>query len=211
MAVDDDGSHIDELAACVAGVAAEHGKARRLVDRVTFHPDSLGTFGNGATSKRAFEVLVLGEAAQGVDRALLASPSASVTYAKTPRWTPPSERLDRKRESGRLRAGGCAHDLLHEHKRVLGAAESNQRHVVTLARGDRAHVVDVDARRTSRRLTSSGTSASTLLDLDSNAGIAAWLPMSMLVMLVGFSTDAHLFIISRIRGLSSERAASSCR
>ena len=42
-----------------------------------------------------------------------------------------------------------------------------------------------------------------LLDLDSHAGIAAWLPMSMLGMLVAFSTDAHLFIAGRIRGLSS--------
>ena len=51
-----------------------------------------------------------------------------------------------------------------------------------------------------------------LLDLDSTSVIAAWLPMSGLAMLLGFSADAHMFIVRQIRSLPSEQASScSCR
>jgi hypothetical protein len=51
-----------------------------------------------------------------------------------------------------------------------------------------------------------------LLDLDSTSGIAAWLPMSGLAMVLGLSADAHTVIVRRIRSLPSEQTSScSCR
>jgi uncharacterized membrane protein YdfJ with MMPL/SSD domain len=52
-----------------------------------------------------------------------------------------------------------------------------------------------------------------LLDFNSNGGVAAWLPMFLFVILFGLSMDYHVFILSRIReyydrGLSTEEAVS---
>ena len=52
-----------------------------------------------------------------------------------------------------------------------------------------------------------------LLDFQSNGGIANWLPMFMFVILFGLSMDYHVFILSRIReaydrGLSTDDAIS---
>ena len=52
-----------------------------------------------------------------------------------------------------------------------------------------------------------------LLDFQSNGGIANWLPMFMFVILFGLSMDYHVFILSRIResydrGLSTDEAIS---
>ena len=52
-----------------------------------------------------------------------------------------------------------------------------------------------------------------LLDFQSNGGIANWLPMFMFVILFGLSMDYHVFILSRIRegydrGLSTDKAIS---
>jgi uncharacterized membrane protein YdfJ with MMPL/SSD domain len=52
-----------------------------------------------------------------------------------------------------------------------------------------------------------------LLDFDSNGGVAAWLPMFLFVILFGLSMDYHVFILSRVReyydrGLSTEEAVS---
>ena len=38
-----------------------------------------------------------------------------------------------------------------------------------------------------------------LLDFESNGGIAPWLPMFLFVILFGLSMDYHVFILSRIR------------
>ena len=71
MAVDDGAGEVDESAVGVAGVFAEHFERACVVDAVAFHEDALGAFGQGAAAERAFEVVVLGEAAQhDVDRAL---------------------------------------------------------------------------------------------------------------------------------------------
>ncbi len=50
-----------------------------------------------------------------------------------------------------------------------------------------------------------------LLDFNSNGGVAAWLPMFLFVILFGLSMDYHVFILSRIReyydrGLSTDEA-----
>jgi uncharacterized membrane protein YdfJ with MMPL/SSD domain len=50
-----------------------------------------------------------------------------------------------------------------------------------------------------------------LLDFESNGGVAAWLPMFLFVILFGLSMDYHVFILSRIReyydrGLDTEQA-----
>jgi RND superfamily putative drug exporter len=50
-----------------------------------------------------------------------------------------------------------------------------------------------------------------LLDFNSNGGVAAWLPMFLFVILFGLSMDYHVFILSRVReyydrGLSTEDA-----
>ena len=50
-----------------------------------------------------------------------------------------------------------------------------------------------------------------LLDFESNGGIAPWLPMFLFVILFGLSMDYHVFILSRVReafdrGLSNEQA-----
>jgi uncharacterized membrane protein YdfJ with MMPL/SSD domain len=50
-----------------------------------------------------------------------------------------------------------------------------------------------------------------LLNFDSNGGIAPWLPMFLFVILFGLSMDYHVFILSRIReaydrGLSNDQA-----
>jgi len=50
-----------------------------------------------------------------------------------------------------------------------------------------------------------------LLDYNSNGGVAAWLPMFLFVILFGLSMDYHVFILSRIReyydrGLDTEQA-----
>lgn len=50
-----------------------------------------------------------------------------------------------------------------------------------------------------------------LLDFNSNGGIAAWLPMFLFVILFGLSMDYHVFILSRVReyydrGLDTEHA-----
>ena len=52
-----------------------------------------------------------------------------------------------------------------------------------------------------------------LLDFNSNGGVAAWLPMFLFVILFGLSMDYHVFILSRVReyydrGLSTEEAVS---
>ena len=50
-----------------------------------------------------------------------------------------------------------------------------------------------------------------LLDFNSNGGVAAWLPMFLFVILFGLSMDYHVFILSRVReyydrGLDTEHA-----
>jgi uncharacterized membrane protein YdfJ with MMPL/SSD domain len=50
-----------------------------------------------------------------------------------------------------------------------------------------------------------------LLDFNSNGGVAAWLPMFLFVILFGLSMDYHVFILSRVReyydrGLDTEQA-----
>jgi RND superfamily putative drug exporter len=50
-----------------------------------------------------------------------------------------------------------------------------------------------------------------LLDFNSNGGVASWLPMFLFVILFGLSMDYHVFILSRIReyydrGMSTENA-----
>ena len=71
VAVDDGGGEVEELAVGVARMVAQHLEGGRLVDGVAFHQDALGALGEGAAPERAFEVVVLGEAAQDdVDRAL---------------------------------------------------------------------------------------------------------------------------------------------
>jgi len=50
-----------------------------------------------------------------------------------------------------------------------------------------------------------------LLDFNSNGGLAAWLPMFLFVILFGLSMDYHVFILSRVReyydrGLDTEQA-----
>ena len=52
-----------------------------------------------------------------------------------------------------------------------------------------------------------------LLDFNSNGGVASWLPMFLFVILFGLSMDYHVFILSRIReyydrGMSTEDAVS---
>ena len=60
-----------ELAVGGARVFAQHLEGGGLVDGVAFHQDALGPLGQRAATERAFEVVVLGEAAQhDVDRAL---------------------------------------------------------------------------------------------------------------------------------------------
>jgi hypothetical protein len=70
VAVDDCGRHVDELSVRRARVLTQHLEGRRLIDRVAFHEDALRTFGDGAATEGAFEIVVLGETAQDdVDRA----------------------------------------------------------------------------------------------------------------------------------------------
>ena len=52
-----------------------------------------------------------------------------------------------------------------------------------------------------------------VLDFNSNGGVASWLPMFLFVILFGLSMDYHVFILSRIReyydrGMSTEDAVS---
>jgi RND superfamily putative drug exporter len=52
-----------------------------------------------------------------------------------------------------------------------------------------------------------------VLDFNSNGGVAAWLPMFLFVILFGLSMDYHVFILSRVReyydrGLTTEDAVS---
>ena len=71
MAVDDGGCEVDALAVVDARVLAQHLEGAHSVDGVALHQDALGGFDERAASERAFEVVILGEAAQdGVDRAL---------------------------------------------------------------------------------------------------------------------------------------------
>ena len=72
MAVDDGGGEVDQLAVGNARMLAQQLEGVRFVDAVTFHQNPLDAFDQRAAPERAFEVLVLGEAAQDdVDRALM--------------------------------------------------------------------------------------------------------------------------------------------
>jgi hypothetical protein len=73
----DGGGEVDELAIVDARAFAQQREGAVAVDGVALHQDAFGAFDEGAASKRAFEVVVLGEAAQDdVDRALQSSTSA---------------------------------------------------------------------------------------------------------------------------------------
>ena len=71
MPVDDGGGEVDQFAVADAGVLAQQLERAALVDRVALHQDALGALGQRAAPERAFELVVLGKAAQhDVDRAL---------------------------------------------------------------------------------------------------------------------------------------------
>jgi hypothetical protein len=71
VAVDDRGGEVDEFAVVDARPLAQHLKRGVLVDGVAFHEDALRAFDLGSAAERAFEVLILREAAQdNIDRAL---------------------------------------------------------------------------------------------------------------------------------------------
>ena len=79
VGVNDCRRYVDELPVRRARVLTEQLKSRRLVDRVTFHENALCQLRDRAAAEGAFEVVVLGEAAQhDVDRALPVLGSASV-------------------------------------------------------------------------------------------------------------------------------------
>ena len=150
VAVDDGGGEVDELAVVDARVFAQHLEGARLVDGVAFHQDALGAFDQRAAPERAFEVVVLGEAAQhDVDRAL---PVLDVGVADVGEDAALGRLLDElgvaRVEQDDHRAGGFAHDLVDQVERVLRALpEPDERDVGSLSGGHGADVRDVDLAR----------------------------------------------------------------
>ena len=115
--------------------------------RVALHQDALGALDQRAAAERAFEVVIFGEAAKhDFDRALPVLDVASQMWANTPRLdaslTNPGSGCVQQHDH---RAGGLAHDLVDQFKRVLRTfAEPDERDVGPLPRGHGADVLDVD-------------------------------------------------------------------
>ncbi|HEY8791624.1 MAG TPA: hypothetical protein VIL96_01930 [Gaiellaceae bacterium] len=78
MAVDDGLRDVDELSIPLTRLSAEQLECLLFFDRVAFHQDSFCPFGDGAASKRSFEVVVFRKAQQDdLDRVCQAAGSSS--------------------------------------------------------------------------------------------------------------------------------------
>ena len=114
---------------------------------MAFHQDALGTLGDGAPAERAFEIVVLGEAAQhDIDRAL---PILGVGVGDVGEDAPLGGLLDelrsRRVKQDDHRAGRLLDDLLDQAECVLGAlAQPDERHVRSLPGCHGTDVFDVD-------------------------------------------------------------------
>ena len=114
---------------------------------MAFHQDALGALSQRAAPERSLEVVKFGEAAQhDVNRAL---PILDVVVADVSEHASLGGFLDELGVGGVQQddygAGGLAHDLLDQFKRVLRTlSEADQRDVRPFPRGHRADVVDVD-------------------------------------------------------------------
>jgi hypothetical protein len=64
MAVDDSRGDVDEFAVVRPGTLVKHREGGLLTDRVALHQDPFGALNDSTAAKRAFEIVVLGKAAQ---------------------------------------------------------------------------------------------------------------------------------------------------
>jgi hypothetical protein len=121
VAIDDGRGKVDQLAVAHPRLLAQHLERARLVDRVAFHQNALGSLGQRAPPKRAPELVIFGEAPQhDVDRALLVL-DIRITdireHATLGRLL--DERRVRRVEQNDHWTGSFANDLVDQSERVL--------------------------------------------------------------------------------------------
>ena len=147
VAVDDRLGDVDELAAVVLRVVAQHLERSVGIDGVAGHQDPLRLLDRRATPERALQAVVLGEALQGdVDRALQLLRGVLDDVRK---HAPLGGFVDVAGVLGRQqrdhRAGGLADDLGDQVEGMVGVqAQPDQCDVGPLSGGHRADFLDVD-------------------------------------------------------------------
>ena len=150
MTVDDRGREIDEPAIGHPRLLAQHRKRARPVDLVALHQDPLGAFDERAATKRALEVVILGEASQDdVDRAL---PVLDIRIADMREHAalgrlPDEPRITRMQQHDH-RTRRLAHDRVDHLQRMLRTLpQTNQRDIGPLTRRHRPDIPHLDLAR----------------------------------------------------------------